>query len=149
MKRPLLTILLFLLLGAVANVAVAWGCGVWLYPRDPFLPYDDPHPVSVPWDDAALFEWWTKYAPDGFSPPEHGYYVPGLRGVSMHLVGGSISDLHEEMVRLQGGSELPMVSGGCGRREDREHNEQCQPTNRSRLIQQPGSHCVAATVTAK
>ncbi len=29
MKRPLLTILLFLLLGAVANVAVAWGLGTW------------------------------------------------------------------------------------------------------------------------
>ena len=27
MKRRLLTIVLFLLLGAVANVAVAWGCG--------------------------------------------------------------------------------------------------------------------------
>ncbi len=32
MKRPLLTILLFLLLGAVANVAVAWGCAAWANP---------------------------------------------------------------------------------------------------------------------
>ena len=30
MTRHLLTILLFLLLGAVANVAVAWGCGAWM-----------------------------------------------------------------------------------------------------------------------
>ena len=27
MNRPLLTILLFLLLGALANVATAWACG--------------------------------------------------------------------------------------------------------------------------
>ncbi len=32
MKRPLLTILLFLLLGAVANVAVAWGYALWVNP---------------------------------------------------------------------------------------------------------------------
>ena len=30
MRRRLLTILIFLLAGAVVNVAVAWGCGAWL-----------------------------------------------------------------------------------------------------------------------
>ena len=30
MKHSLLTILLFLLLGLLANVAVAWGCAAWL-----------------------------------------------------------------------------------------------------------------------
>ncbi len=29
MKRHLLTIAMFLLLGAVVNVAVAWGCALW------------------------------------------------------------------------------------------------------------------------
>ncbi len=30
MKRPLLTITVFLLLGVVVNVAVAWGCALWV-----------------------------------------------------------------------------------------------------------------------
>ena len=33
LKRPLLIIVIFLLLGAVVNVAVAWGCAVWMNPR--------------------------------------------------------------------------------------------------------------------
>ena len=33
MKRRLLTIIVFLLIGAVANVAVAWACALWLSPR--------------------------------------------------------------------------------------------------------------------
>ncbi len=33
MKRPLLTILLFLLLGFLANVAVAWGCALFVGPQ--------------------------------------------------------------------------------------------------------------------
>ncbi len=35
MKRRLLIIAIFLLLGAVVNVAVAWGCAVWMDPRLP------------------------------------------------------------------------------------------------------------------
>ncbi len=33
MKRRLITIILFLLIGAVVNVAVAWGCALWVSPR--------------------------------------------------------------------------------------------------------------------
>ncbi len=32
MKRRLLILAVFLLLGAVVNVAVAWGCAVWVPP---------------------------------------------------------------------------------------------------------------------
>ena len=35
MKRHLLIIAIFLLLGAVVNVAVAWGCAVWFEPPVP------------------------------------------------------------------------------------------------------------------
>ncbi len=36
MKRRLLTLAIFLLLGAVVNVAVAWGCAVWISYNDLF-----------------------------------------------------------------------------------------------------------------
>ncbi len=55
MKRRLLTILLFLLLGAVANVAVAWGCAVrsiW-----------GTGGASV---GASESQWWDQRAPAGF-----------------------------------------------------------------------------------
>ena len=56
MKRRLLTIAVFLLLGAVVNVAVAWGCGEWSFnalsnnPESSRLPSDADWALSVPPD---------------------------------------------------------------------------------------------------
>ncbi len=94
MKRRLLIIALFLLLGAVVNVAVAWGCAIWSSVRD----IDSDFP-SAPPDDIKV------HLPPGWLAPSHpnvsftrqrhnvgsGF---GLRvekfGVSEHLYGVNI-----------------------------------------------------------
>ena len=55
MKRRVLTILAFLLAGAVVNVAVAWGCARW--PRDIFS-VTSKDSVALSFQDIA---WWNKH----------------------------------------------------------------------------------------
>ena len=65
MKRVLLTILVFLLLGAVVNVGVAWGCAALLDPREGSVgwPEGEPRPrlaiakIRQGPTYIALFEW--------------------------------------------------------------------------------------------
>ncbi|UCD74914.1 MAG: hypothetical protein JSV91_14145 [Phycisphaerales bacterium] len=72
MKRRVVTILLFLLLGAAVNVAVAWGC----VPRSrPSLPA-----MMRPPDEADL-SWWSARAPQGF--PDRPSYVVEFRAVGL------------------------------------------------------------------
>ena len=61
MKRWLAKIVVFLLLGAIVNVAVAWGCAVRPYPRVLFTSKVSPWP-------SRYYEWTS---PDGF----HTYIV--------------------------------------------------------------------------
>ncbi len=63
MKRRLLIIGIFLLLGAVVNVAVAWGIAAWGRPHTPF---GDP-PTRL-----AAQRIWDRYAMEGW-PPFNGY----------------------------------------------------------------------------
>ncbi len=65
MKRPLLIIGMFLLLGAVVNVAVAWGCAV--RPKRVMVEPVHIRPKSAfirPSDEAK--EWWVAHAPASF-----------------------------------------------------------------------------------
>ncbi len=79
MKRCLIKLVLFLLLGAVVNVAVAWGCAArrstWpTYRSENHLP------------DKGELRWWHDNAPDGFvaRPAEvGGFYGLGTSVVVM------------------------------------------------------------------
>ena len=65
MKRCLLKLALFLLLGAVVNVAVAWGCAIWtteLGERTTGVP--SPHESNPIWNRIARSGW--PAAPSGF-----------------------------------------------------------------------------------
>ena len=53
MKRRLLIIAVFLLLGAVVNVAVAWGCALW----GPPLPYVGPTTPAGMWHRPVPNDW--------------------------------------------------------------------------------------------
>ena len=55
MKRPLLIIAMFLLLGAVVNVAVAWGCAIWSPLRLDFL-------IGGPFERTDALAWHTMRA---------------------------------------------------------------------------------------
>ncbi len=54
MRRRLLIVAVFLLAGAVVNVAVAWGCVIWSKPPT-IVP--GPFPVVEPWPAAVPSEW--------------------------------------------------------------------------------------------
>jgi len=56
MKRHLFKLALFLILGAVGNVAVAWGCAVWSVGAELYdIDFDDFRPVKVkPYDERWL-----------------------------------------------------------------------------------------------
>ena len=56
MKRWTLRILVLLLLGAIVNVAVAWGCETWSLPSF----------AAKVVEDAEALEWWKQSAPTTF-----------------------------------------------------------------------------------
>ena len=62
MKRRLLIVAIFLLAGALVNVAVAWGIVAHLETFDISWSFGD-----VELDDPESFKWWTMHAPDGFA----------------------------------------------------------------------------------
>ena len=57
-KRRLLIVAVFLLAGAVVNVAVAWGCALGVLPFLPYSAHDDHNYV-----DEAHSTWWRENAP--------------------------------------------------------------------------------------
>ena len=63
MRRRLLTIAIFLLAGAVVNVAVAWAIAAHLETFDIDWVFDG----RVYLEDPESFKWWTTHAPDGFA----------------------------------------------------------------------------------
>ncbi len=83
MRRHLFIAAIFLLAGAVVNVAVAWGCALW-------------SPVVPPWpyDEKNLFPWlspgtpWPRPVSPDWLPPSYGGWGYGL-WVSNGVFGGS------------------------------------------------------------
>jgi hypothetical protein len=75
-RRPLAsrirTLLAFLLLGAAANVAVAWGCGIW---DTPYLDRWEPEMAEIAW----LGKYVTGHNEIGF---DYGYRSVGDRWIS-------------------------------------------------------------------
>ena len=112
MKRRLLIVAIFLLAGAVMNVAVAWGCGIRPNTIDAggyeFLDH-----VNYP-NDNKWFEWWTAHAPSGFAS-EPNLFVMGTAefGISTMTLGASadlkfLEQPQQQVTRLRSG--LPMLS---------------------------------------
>ncbi len=60
MKRWVFKLLVFLLLGAIVNVAVAWGCAAWM----PLLFIPGGVQNYLVSQDEAL--WWARWVPNGF-----------------------------------------------------------------------------------
>ncbi len=72
MKRRLFTLAIFLLLGAVVNVAVAWGCALWP-PAVPSSPHGgDGVPKLAPGTS------WPRPVPAEWPSPSHGGWGTGL-----------------------------------------------------------------------
>jgi hypothetical protein len=63
-ERRVLAILLFVLLGAVVNVAIAWGCALWSIPADEYTPQEFAFP-DLPPDEVAVFVPETWLVPSG------------------------------------------------------------------------------------
>ena len=80
MKRHLLIIAICLLLGAVLNVAVAWGAATWSGPS------------SIDPDEARFVaeRVWNRYAPEG-SPPFHEYHVVTRWGMTGAVVSSGVN----------------------------------------------------------
>ncbi len=76
MKRRLLTIAIFLLAGAVVNVAVAWGCARWSDWLDMILAPETLGPTSAP------VAWWLDNVPQSW-PDKPAYSV--TRGTGWYL----------------------------------------------------------------
>ena len=60
MKRCLTKLVVFLLLGAIVNVAVAWGCAAWM----PLVSIPGGVQNYLVSQDEAL--WWARWVPNGF-----------------------------------------------------------------------------------
>ncbi len=107
MKRPLLTILLFLLLGAIANVAVAWGYALWS-PSTPGSPIG-----SNPREDRA---WFLDRVPPTRWTDWDGPYLRPDAGPGFELIGFSAMTLDpaapkgERVAARRLRSGLPLVS---------------------------------------
>jgi hypothetical protein len=78
MKRHLLIIACFLLLGAVVNVGVAWGCAAgsgWV--------------LGGTSAGASESQWWDQRAPAGFGGQfDGGFYTPSLGALNTQFFGG-------------------------------------------------------------
>ena len=65
MKRGLFKLVVFLLLGAIVNVAVAWGCATWIVPLKNDLAAWQ-RQLGTPSLRSDYRRWWATHAPSGF-----------------------------------------------------------------------------------
>ena len=103
MKRRLLIAAIFLLAGAVVNVAVAWGCGLSFYTGTGFK-----HVTVV--RGRPPVDWWGEDPPEGFAlHSTHGFFVSSMPGVEL-AIAKRIHDrlITEHMFRVRTG--WPWVS---------------------------------------
>ena len=75
-RRRLLTVAIFLLLGAVVNVAVAWGCAMWSSGAG--------RSCGPPTEGDLA--WWRQHGPPGFSEEPSGVMDVSGFGVSQSLM---------------------------------------------------------------
>ena len=75
MKRRLLTVLLFLFLGVIVNIAVAWGIARWAPPIPITQSSEDANHRLIQSDSALAAVLWDRYAPDEWraATPGGGY----------------------------------------------------------------------------
>ena len=122
MKRVALTIVVFVLLGAVVNVAVAWAIVAHLETLDiDWTLYE-----SDDSEDPESFKWWTTHAPDGFasratfvvlSSPITGASivvattVRWRRNESNAATGQATATSHQAMERLRTGWPMRSMEG--------------------------------------
>ncbi len=85
MKRRIVTILIFLLLGAMVNVAVAWGCALW-----------SPQDASRGEREMDVQQAWPSYLESlGWPAPNH--------AVKLHLSGPGDGELGATVIEITGG----------------------------------------------
>lgn len=91
MKRWLLIAAIFLLAGAVVNVAVAWGCNLAVRGPQRFTPGCQP-------SDASTTAWWNENKPEGVTEDLAGFFTKEVFGWSVVTLlgdgGGTFRILH-------------------------------------------------------
>ena len=116
MKRRLLIVAIFLLAGAVVNVAVAWGCAVWIQPFERDFAFRRPEDVQQE-PDEHLKIWWVSNKPEGFAAEPYGTHTSRAFGVKRINMGCCEWDppefnmLCELVVRHQTGWPLASMEG--------------------------------------
>ena len=81
LKRRLLIVAVFLLAGAVVNVAVAWGCGLW-YGVPQYRYIKSPNITRM--NDTPPVDWWGEDPPEGFAlHSTHGVLWNHMAGVEI------------------------------------------------------------------
>ena len=113
MKRRLLIVAVLLLVGAVVNVAVAWGCAIRPASIDAGLRGWRDYAVQLDPDDREWIEWWADRAPPGYAPaPNVPMFVAEELGFSSLVAVANrfddVKQLHQKVTRLRSG--LPMRS---------------------------------------
>ena len=115
MKRRLTKLVVFLLLGAIVNVAVAWGCATWIVPLTNDLA------ALLRQMNAPLRSdyrrWWATHAPSGFQKEPVvavRYANVGVTHVSMwkpvaFTPEGTVD--RDLVLRIRAGLPLPAVEG--------------------------------------
>ncbi len=78
MRRRIIIVAIFLLAGAVVNVAVAWGCAMWSSPG----PEPQPTLGKRPTVDEGL--WWKGLAPEGAA--RRAEYASRLHGLGIDVI---------------------------------------------------------------
>ena len=93
MKRPLLIIAIFLLLGAVVNVAVVWGCARWSVATFPLLT-----PTSRLPSDAD----WPRAVPPGWPQPTYSATVSASGVTLVTLYAGTLTAAYAQWINQWG-----------------------------------------------
>ena len=99
MKRWLIIVAVFLLAGAVVNVAVAWGCA---------LRYKDGSTYSMQWGSEIDRAWWYVHRPDGFV--QHNRPVD-IEGFHWFGLSGTVFSGRSKLIRLRCGWPAQTVEG--------------------------------------
>ena len=117
MRRRIIIVVIFLLAGAVVNVAVAWVCVIRPASIDAGLYGWRDYAVQLDPDDREWIEWWADRAPPGYAPaPNVAMFVAEELGFSSLVAVANrfdnVDQLHQRVTRLRKRS-ASAVDGGC------------------------------------